>query len=101
MYLRNTFVAAIICSAATFAQSNSTSDSPFQVRYASNLNVGDSVINITNSGAHGAGLSSGTSAATTGAICVNVYTFAPDEQMVSCCSCPVNAERPGFTFSAK
>jgi hypothetical protein len=89
MYLRNTFVAAIICSAATFAQSNSTSDSPFQVRYASNLNVGDSVINITNSGAHGAGLSSGTSAATTGAICVNVYTFAPDEQMVSCCSCPV------------
>jgi hypothetical protein len=89
MYLRNTFVVAIVCSAAAFAQASSTLDSPFQVRYASNLNIGDSVINITNSGARGAGLSSGTSAATTGAICVNVYTFAPDEQMVSCCSCPV------------
>ena len=42
-----------------------------------------------NSGARGAGLNSGTSASTTGALCVNVYTFSPDEQMVSCCSCPV------------
>jgi hypothetical protein len=61
----------------------------YQMRYISNLNLGDSVINITNSGARGAGLFSGTSSATTGAICVNVYAFSPDEQMVSCCSCPV------------
>ena len=27
-----------------------TQDTPFQVRYASNLNLGDSVINITNTG---------------------------------------------------
>jgi hypothetical protein len=55
-----------------------TSDTPFQVKYASNLNlVGDSVFNITNSGASG------------GNICVNVYTFSPDEQEVSCCSCNV------------
>ena len=59
------------------------------MRYASNLNLGDSVINITNSGATGAGLNAGTSASTTGAICVNVYAFSPDEQMISCCSCPV------------
>jgi hypothetical protein len=72
-----------------FAQPNITVDSPYQVRYASNLNIGASVINITNSGARGAGLASGTSAATTGAICVNVYAFSPDEQMISCCSCPV------------
>jgi hypothetical protein len=70
-------------------QPNITVDSPFQVRYASNLNIGDSVINITNSGARGAGLAAGTSASTTGALCVNVYAFSPDEQMVSCCSCPV------------
>src|SRR5579872_7007588 len=74
---------------AAFAQNPITADSPFQVRYASNLNVGDSVINITNTGANGAGLASGTSATVTGSICVNVYAFAPDEQMVSCCSCPV------------
>ena len=62
---------------------------PFLIRYLSNLNVGDSFINITNTGAAGAGLAAGTSASTTGAICANIYAFAPDEQMVSCCSCPV------------
>ncbi|MBY0502295.1 MAG: hypothetical protein K2X03_00190 [Bryobacteraceae bacterium] len=76
---------AIAFSVAAFSQV----DVPYQVRYASNLNVGDSVINITNTGARGAGLAAGTTAATTGAICVNVYAFSPDEQMISCCSCPV------------
>ena len=80
------FVFAVIVATAAFAQ---TADGPYQVRYASNLNIGESVINITNTGAIGAGLQSGTSASTTGAICVNVYAFSPDEQMVSCCSCPV------------
>ena len=68
---------------------NSGWDSPFQIRYSANLNLGDSVVNITNSGARGAGLAAGTSASTTGAICANVYAFSPDEQMISCCSCPV------------
>jgi len=49
----------------------------FQVRYAANLNVGDSYIDITNSGASG------------GNICVNVYAFSPDEQLVACCACSV------------
>jgi hypothetical protein len=89
MFLRNSAAAMMLFSVVGLAQPNVTLDSPFQVRYASNLNVGDSVINITNSGARGAALSSGTTAATTGAICVSVYAFAPDEQMVSCCSCPV------------
>ncbi|MBY0507626.1 MAG: Ig-like domain-containing protein [Bryobacteraceae bacterium] len=61
----------------------------YQIRYVANVNLGDSVINLTNTGASGAGLAAGTTAATTGAICVNVYAFSPDEQMVSCCSCPV------------
>jgi hypothetical protein len=89
MYLRNIFLAATAFSAAAFAQPNATLDSPFQVRYASNLAVGDSVINITNSGARGATLPSGTTATITGALCVNVYAFSPDEQLISCCSCPV------------
>ena len=68
---------AVICSVAAFAQAH---DTPFQVRYAANVSPtspGDSVINITNTGASG------------GNICVNVYTFSPDEQEVSCCSCVV------------
>ncbi len=87
--LRNTILASLALTVVAFAQPNITVDTPYQVRYASNLNVGDSVINITNSGARGAGLAAGTSAGTTGAICVNVYAFSPDEQMISCCSCPV------------
>ena len=87
--LRNTIFASIALSVVAFAQPNVTVDTPYQIRYVANLNLGDSVINITNSGARGAGLAAGTTAATTGAICVNVYAFSPDEQMISCCSCPV------------
>jgi hypothetical protein len=86
---RNILLVAIVFSVAAFAQPNVTTDSPFQVRYASNLNIGDSVLNITNTGARGAGLQAGTTASITGSICVNVYAFSPDEQMISCCSCPV------------
>lgn len=64
-------------------------DGSFRVRYVSHLDLGDSVINLSNTGANGAGLAAGTTAATTGAICANVYAFSPDEQMVACCSCPV------------
>ena len=80
---------AMVFSMAALAQPNATLDTQYQVTYASNLNVGDSVINITNSGATGAGLQSGTTAAITGSLCANVYAFSPDEQMISCCSCPV------------
>ena len=87
--LRKTIFASIALSVVAFAQPNVTVDTPYQIRYVANLNLGDSVINITNSGARGAGLAAGTTAATTGAICVNVYAFSPDEQMISCCSCAV------------
>jgi hypothetical protein len=64
-------------------------DTSLFIRYFSHLNRGDSLINITNTGARGAGLSAGTTANTVGAFCANVYAFSPDEQMISCCSCPV------------
>jgi hypothetical protein len=89
LYLRNTILAAMAFSVVALAQPNVTLDSPYQVRYASNLNIGDSVINLTNTGARGAGLQAGTSVSITGSICVNVYAFSPDEQMISCCTCPV------------
>ena len=47
----------------------------YQIRYAANLNQGDSFVDITNNGASG------------GNLCVNVYTFDESEEMLSCCSC--------------
>jgi hypothetical protein len=56
----------------------------FQVRYAANLDIGDSVVDITNSGTSGvAGNPAG------GNLCVNVYTFDAAEEMISCCACAV------------
>ncbi|HEY6331075.1 MAG TPA: hypothetical protein VI756_17225 [Blastocatellia bacterium] len=72
-----------------YAQNPITADSPYQVSYMSNLTHGDSVVNITNTGARGAGLGSGTTASVTGSICANVYVYDPSEEIVSCCSCPV------------
>jgi hypothetical protein len=81
---RSISAALVLCSVIGFA----ADDSPFQVRYASNLPIGDSVINVTNTGA------SSTTAFPTqnGSICVNVYTFSPDEQLISCCACPVTPD---------
>jgi hypothetical protein len=60
-------------------------ESAFQVRYASNLNIGDSVINLTNTGT----LTLPSGLTTTGNLCVNVYTFDANEELISCCSCLV------------
>jgi hypothetical protein len=54
----------------------------FQIRYSANLNIGDSVVNISNTGTV-----AGTDPA--GDICANVYVFSPDESMVACCACRV------------
>ena len=89
MHLRIfTFGAALALAAAVSAQPVAV-DGPYQVRYATNLNLGDSVIDIVNDGASGASHLAGTTAAIPGTICANVYAFDPQEEIVSCCSCPV------------
>jgi hypothetical protein len=59
--------------------------SVYQVHYFSNLTQASSIINLTNDGAS----SIVTRGDVSGNICVNLYAFSPDEQLVSCCSCLV------------
>jgi len=70
-------LATLALSTVAFSQNPITADAPFQIRYASNLDIGDSVVNISNTGA---------SAAT---LCANLYTFDPSEELISCCTCTV------------
>lgn len=58
----------------------------FQVRYVSNLDIGDSIINISNDGES----ENGTLFAPGGNLCVGVYSFDPSEELLSCCTCTVS-----------
>ena len=83
MKLSNILLVSMVSAVAAFAQNPITADSPYQIRYASNLTIGDSVVNISNTGARGGvTLQSGTSAGVGGAICANVFVFQPDEEIV-------------------
>lgn len=88
MHLRvpTMFIIALALATAAFGQAIAGSPpDAMQVRYAANLNIGDSVINITNAGTQNVG------GALTN-LCANVFTYSPDEQLVSCCTCTVTPD---------
>jgi len=96
-------LAAIALSSVAFAQSaTNVASAPsdvFQITYAANLNVGDSFINFTNSGATTDSITScaddGTfcgnvaGPGTAQNLCINLYTFDPQEELIDCCTCSV------------
>jgi len=91
--MRSFIFATTVLSFVAYAQvPASSADGPFQVRYAANTTRGDSYIDISNDGASMTTLSlraATNSLAVSGSICVNAYAFAADEEILSCCSCPI------------
>jgi hypothetical protein len=95
----------ILVALAALAVVPAFAEDDFFIKYVPNLNVGDSFINITNTGAvQGKNLQGGLGApaqkAKNGNICVNIYVFSPDEQEVDCCSCLLTPNGLA-TFSVK
>jgi hypothetical protein len=84
-------LATLACSALALGQApflypavNPIATDAYQIGYAANLNVGDSVLNLSNVGVNG-----GTTA---GNICVNVFTFDAAEEQIACCACLVTPD---------
>ena len=75
-----------VCSASTpvFPAQGGAPADVFQIRYAANLNIGDAYIDITN-----AGTAIDPSTGASSNLCINVYTFDTQEELISCCACLV------------
>jgi Domain of unknown function DUF11 len=80
---------AVTADPATATLQVGASEISFLVRYASNLAIGDSVVNMTNIGNFSSVVGISAGGAQNGNLCANVYAYSPDEQLVSCCSCVV------------
>jgi len=86
-------LAAVLLATVAFAQVQMPADA-YQLRYAANLAVADSFVNLTNGGSNGGDF------AANGDICANIYVIDPAQEVIACCACPMT---PGHlkTLSAK
>jgi hypothetical protein len=76
-------LATVVLSSAAFGQiANANLGDAYQLGYAANLNVGDSFVNLTNTGIQGGFDPAGN-------ICANVYVVDPAQEVLACCSCPL------------
>jgi hypothetical protein len=87
MQLRTITLAILALSMIAFGQTSATLDGQFQVHFFANLNIGESYVDIVNTGANGASLFGPGVGGATGNICANVYAFNIGEELISCCSC--------------
>jgi hypothetical protein len=82
--------ATLACSTLAFGQTfyypspNPAVTDAYQIGYAVNLNIGDSVLNLSNTGVNGANQ--------TGNLCVNVFVMDATEEQIACCSCLVTPD---------
>jgi len=80
-------LAAFLFPSTQFAQllnpHGSNLEDAYQISYASNLNLADGTVVVSNAGS-AAGFYN---ASTSGNICANIYVYAPDASLLSCCSC--------------
>jgi hypothetical protein len=81
--------ATLALSTVAFGNIFTGQDGFYQIGFAANLNIGDSEINISNDGFEGGFYNNNTTGLGAGNLCVNVFTFDPSEEEVSCCSCLV------------
>jgi hypothetical protein len=91
-------LATILVVLAALAVVPAFADGTFLIKYMSNLDKGDQDFHLTNTGASKGQIipSGGGTFVANGNICVNVYSFTPDEQMSECCSCFLSPNAVAF-----
>lgn len=74
------------CPVAMYAQAN---DGPYQVGYLSNVSL-DAAITVVNDGFTSGGSTPIADQNSYGNFCVNVYVYAANQRLATCCSCLVS-----------
>jgi len=113
MNVRNIILAVMVFSMAAFGQAiagfgpagvtiNAGVADAYQINYLPNTAInGGGFVDLINSGALGASITGPLVGLPVGYICVNVYVFdASDEQLTTCCTCPLSPNEGAHLTSA-